>query len=120
MFWARATAAMLFIGWTGMGTSHATPARKFDNPEKNSAGAKEMASMRARATVKGIKVPRSPNDPDTSDRVRRLKNVDRRGRHARGEEIIGIEYQTPDSHCRKNDETDDRAAVDSDARELVD
>ena len=98
MFWARATAAMLFMGWTGMGTSHARPARKLDRPAKNRAGGKEMASMRARAIVNGMKVPRSPKEPLISDNVRRLGKEIRRGKHTRGDDTIGMEFHTPKNH----------------------
>ena len=65
-----ATAAMLFIGWTHIGTSHKYPVIRFDTPAQKRDGASAILRSRANATVSGMNVPRSPKEPDSSDRVR--------------------------------------------------
>ena len=39
-------------------------------PAQNNAGANVILRCRASATVSGMNVPRSPNEPDSSDKVR--------------------------------------------------
>jgi hypothetical protein len=57
---------MDFIGWTHIGTSHAKPEMKFDNPAKKSAGAGDIDLCADNATMRGMRVPKSPSEPDIS------------------------------------------------------
>ena len=66
-----------------------------DKPEKNNAGGNDIASMRARATVRGMKVPRSPKEPLTSLRVSLERKV--RG-CARGRLVLKSDTIGTDCH----------------------
>ena len=43
---------------------------KLDIPAQNKDGAKAILRSRARATVNGMKVPKSPSEPESSERER--------------------------------------------------
>jgi len=62
----------------------------FDAPAQKRAGARDIFRSLARATVRGMKVPRSPREPESSDavRFRRCSAVRRRRRRraSRGEQ----------------------------------
>ena len=53
-----------------MGTSHFHPVMRLHIPAQNNAGPKEILRERANAVVRGMKVPRSPREPESSEIVR--------------------------------------------------
>jgi hypothetical protein len=57
-----------FIGWTGKGIPNATPVNMFQRPENTSVVDREIELLTAKAIMRGRRVPRSPRDPDISDR----------------------------------------------------
>ncbi len=65
-FWARATAAMAFMGCTGKGMPKARPVSMLASPLKTSVLEREMARIWVRAMRMGRRVPRSPKAPDIS------------------------------------------------------
>lgn len=65
------------LGWTGSGRPKAAPVAMLNRPEKTSVLGREMDPWRARAIMRGRRVPRSPRAPEISERgawrtVRRL------------------------------------------------
>jgi len=54
------------MGCTGRGTPNTTPVIILNNPDVTSVEARSMELWRARASVSGRKVPRSPRAPDIS------------------------------------------------------
>mmetsp|Transcript_9021 Transcript_9021/g.19060 ORF Transcript_9021/g.19060 Transcript_9021/m.19060 type:complete len:299 (+) Transcript_9021:2196-3092(+) len=92
----RATAAMLFMGCTHIGTSHAYPVTTLLTPAQNSAGASAILRSRANATVRGMKVPRSPSEPESSEREKfRWCSIVRRWRKKR-RVVIGFCFRWSD------------------------
>ena len=61
-----ATAAIAFIGCTGNGMPKATPVRIFAVPVQSRVAGREIDLVMTRAVMSGRRVPRSPNDPDSS------------------------------------------------------
>jgi hypothetical protein len=57
-----------FIGCTGKGIPKATPVRIFHSPENTKVVESDIELLTARAIMSGSKVPRSPNDPEISDK----------------------------------------------------
>ena len=57
-----------FIGWTGKGIPKSTPVNTFQKPEKTRVVDNEIELLIARAIIRGSRVPRSPSDPEISDR----------------------------------------------------
>jgi hypothetical protein len=57
-----------FIGWTGRGIPKNTPVRIFHKPERTRVVDKEIELLTARVIMRGSRVPRSPNEPEISDR----------------------------------------------------
>jgi hypothetical protein len=80
------------MGCTGRGTPKTAPVTRLKRPEVTRVAGRSMASWRARARVRGRKVPRSPRAPESSEsgerrRVRRLwRRVE--GRERRGEGMV--------------------------------
>lgn len=70
-----ATAAMAFIGWTGSGMPNTTPVRIFHSPENTRVVESDIELLTARAIMSGRRVPKSPKDPDISERGF-LRNVE--------------------------------------------
>ena len=64
-----ATAAIVFMGCTHIGTSHTIPPRRLNAPAKKSAGANRTEPCFASGKSSGMSVPRSPSEPDTSASV---------------------------------------------------
>jgi hypothetical protein len=56
------------MGWTGNGMPKATPVRMFQSPENTKVVESDIELLTARAIIKGRRVPRSPNDPEISDK----------------------------------------------------
>jgi hypothetical protein len=56
------------MGWTGNGIPNRTPVRIFHKPENTRVVESEIELLIARAIMRGSRVPRSPNDPEISDR----------------------------------------------------
>jgi hypothetical protein len=57
-----------FIGWTGRGIPKSTPVNIFHKPDKTRVVDNEIELLTARAIMRGSRVPRSPNDPEISER----------------------------------------------------
>jgi hypothetical protein len=57
-----------FIGWTGRGIPKATPVKIFHRPENTSVVDNDIELLTARAIISGSRVPRSPSDPEISDK----------------------------------------------------
>ena len=57
-----------FIGWTGRGIPKATPVKIFHKPEKINVVDNDIELLTARAIISGSRVPRSPSDPEISDK----------------------------------------------------
>ena len=57
-----------FIGWTGRGIPKATPVKIFQKPEKTNVVDNDIELLTARAIISGSRVPRSPSDPEISDK----------------------------------------------------
>lgn len=65
---AIATAAIAFMGCTGSGMPKATPVKMFQSPEKTSVVESDIELLIAKAIMSGRSVPKSPNDPEISDK----------------------------------------------------
>ena len=74
-----ATAAMAFMGCTGMGIPKANPVTIFINPAAMSDGTSCSPHCDTIATSKGMNVPKSPSEPASSARLKRT-NPSRSGR----------------------------------------
>lgn len=70
---AIATAAIAFIGCTGKGIPNTTPVRIFHMPEKTRVVDSDIELLTASAIMRGRSVPRSPSDPEISERGSRRK-----------------------------------------------
>ncbi len=57
-----------FIGWTGSGMPKATPVKIFHKPEKTKVVDNDIELLTAKAIISGSRVPRSPSDPEISDK----------------------------------------------------
>jgi hypothetical protein len=57
-----------FIGCTGSGIPKTTPVRIFHRPEKTKVVESDIELLTARAIMSGSRVPRSPKDPEISDK----------------------------------------------------
>ncbi len=57
-----------FIGCTGSGIPKAIPVKIFHKPEKTNVVDNDMELLTARAIISGSRVPRSPSDPEISDK----------------------------------------------------
>jgi len=71
------TAAMVFMGCTHIGASHVRPPSTLKAPAQKSAGTGSTPPARARPRSRGMKVPRSPREPDTSRRLKRPRDEKR-------------------------------------------
>jgi hypothetical protein len=56
------------MGWTGRGTPKKIPVSTFHKPENTRVVDSEMELLTARVIMSGSRVPRSPNDPEISER----------------------------------------------------
>lgn len=65
---AIATAAMAFMGCTGKGIPNATPVRILAAPVNRRVEGREMELESTRAVISGKRVPKSPNEPESSAR----------------------------------------------------
>ena len=68
-FSARATAAIVFIGCTGIGTSNKKPLNTLYTPVKSKVVPRSNPTTLVSPINRGKNVPRSPNDPDISFHV---------------------------------------------------
>lgn len=57
-----------FIGWTGKGIPKNTPVSMFHRPENTRVVDREIELLIASVIMRGRRVPRSPNDPEISER----------------------------------------------------
>ena len=67
-FWARATAAIAFMGCTGRGMPKTRPVSMLARPLKTRVLDREMLRVWVRAMRMGRRVPMSPKEPDISVR----------------------------------------------------
>ena len=61
-----ATAAIAFIGCTGMGIVKMSPVNRLKAPAQKSIAEKESPVINANPRIMGRKVPRSPREPESS------------------------------------------------------
>ncbi len=59
---------LTFIGCTGRGMPNATPVKIFQSPENTRVVDSDIELLTARAIINGSSVPKSPNDPEISER----------------------------------------------------
>jgi len=77
---AIAAAAMVFIGWTGIGRSHWYAPTMLKRPIQKSAAASLIAPTSAMASSNGRSVPRSPSMPEHSSHDHSARNASCRSR----------------------------------------
>ena len=65
-FWAMATAAIAFMGWTGRGRPKVRPVRMLARPENTRVLERKMLLVWVRAMRRGRRVPMSPKEPEIS------------------------------------------------------
>jgi hypothetical protein len=61
-------AQLTFIGWTGRGIPKVTPVNMFQRPEKTRVVDRDIELLTASAIIRGSRVPKSPNEPEISER----------------------------------------------------
>ena len=89
-----ATAAMVFIGCSGIGTSNASAVARLYNPVNTKVVPTSRPHSAVRPTSKGMKVPRSPSEPPASRHVK-----SRRSSAARRSSQPAMATAAPPSAC---------------------
>lgn len=67
-FRAIAIEAIAFIGCTGKGIPNATPVKTFAAPVKSKVDGSDIDPVKTSAVMRGRRVPKSPREPDNSER----------------------------------------------------
>ena len=72
---AIATAAIAFIGCTGIGKPNIIPVVMLNSPAKINTRAGSRPLTMTSAAVSGMKVPKSPRPPENSSNVKRIRRM---------------------------------------------